>query len=109
MGGLSDFRFIALDTAIDRALSVRGMDLARTEWLKALGKDLHEFRVRHDGDAIAHMFGRDPPKVAAPAGKILLRVFVHLHGEKVILRWRHEDSIHAIPPPPALRPSSRMG
>ena len=58
---LSDFKFSALHTAIDRVLSVRGIDLARTEWLKALGKGLHEFRVRHDADEIAHMFGGDPP------------------------------------------------
>jgi hypothetical protein len=82
---LSDFKFSALYTAIDRVLSVRGIDLARTEWLKALGKGLHEFRVRHDADEIAHMFGGDPPWVAAPAGKILLRVFVHFYGDKVIL------------------------
>jgi hypothetical protein len=35
---LSDFKFVALDTAIDRVLSVRGIDLVRTEWLKALAK-----------------------------------------------------------------------
>jgi hypothetical protein len=43
--GLSDFKFVALDTAIDRVLSERGIDLARTEWLKPLGEGLHEFRV----------------------------------------------------------------
>jgi len=85
ISGLSDYKFVALSTAIDRVLSVRGIELARTEWLKALGKGLHEFRVRHDGDEIAHMFGGDPPKVAPPAGRILLRVFVHFHGEKTVL------------------------
>ena len=34
---LSDFKFVALDTAISHVLAVRGIDLARTEWLKALG------------------------------------------------------------------------
>jgi hypothetical protein len=67
VNGLSDFKFVALNTAIDRVLSVRGIDLVRTEWLKALGKGLHELRVRHDGDEIARMFGGDPPKVAPPA------------------------------------------
>ncbi len=43
---LSDFKFVALDTAIDRVLSIRGIDLVRTEWQKALGDGLHEFRVR---------------------------------------------------------------
>ncbi len=82
---LSDLKFIALDTAIVRVLSVRGIDLADTEWLKALGQGLHEFRVRHDAGEIAHMFGGDTPSATAPAIKILLRVFVHFHGERKIL------------------------
>ena len=31
------------------------------------------------------MFGGDPPDVTAPVGKVLLRVFVHFYGEKVVL------------------------
>lgn len=82
---LSDFKFVALRTAIDRVLLVRGIDLVGTPWLKPLGKGLHEFRVRHEADEIAHMFGGDPPAVAAPAGKVLLRLFVHFYGDRVIL------------------------
>jgi putative component of toxin-antitoxin plasmid stabilization module len=85
INGLSDFQFVALDTAIDRVLSVRGIELVRTEWLKALGDGLHEFRVRHDASEIAHMFGGDTPTVAVPSGHVLLRVFVHFHGDKVVL------------------------
>jgi hypothetical protein len=83
INGLSDFQFVALDTAIDRVLLVRGIELVRTEWLKALGDGLHEFRVRHDASEIAHMFGGDTPAVAGPSGHVLLRVFVHFHGDKV--------------------------
>ncbi len=82
---LSDFKFVALDTAIDRVLSVRGIDLVRTEWLKALGEGLHEFRVRHDADEVARMFGGDAPEVGGKREKVLLRVFVHFYGQKVIL------------------------
>jgi putative component of toxin-antitoxin plasmid stabilization module len=82
---LSDFKFVALDAAIDRVLSVRGIDLVRTEWLKALGEGLHEFRVRHDAEEIARMFGGEAPEVAGRPEKVLLRVFVHFYGEKVIL------------------------
>lgn len=70
---LSDFKFVALDTAITHVLAVRGMDLVRTEWLKALGQGLHEFRVRHEADEVARMFGVDPPGVEAPREKVLLR------------------------------------
>jgi hypothetical protein len=85
IGDLSDFKFIALDAAIDRVLSVRGIDLVRTEWLKALGDGLHEFRVRHDGDEIARMFDGSRSGSSAAGEKVLLRVFVHFHGAKVIL------------------------
>ena len=82
---LSDFKFRTLDAAIDRVLSVRGIDLVRTEWLKPLGKGLHEFRIRHDANEVAHMFGGNPPQVTAPVERILLRVFVHFYGDKAIL------------------------
>ena len=82
---LSDSKYMALDAAIDRVLSVRGIDLVRTEWLKPLGGGLHEFRVRHDAAEVARMFGGDPPQVSAPVETILLRVFVHFYGDKAIL------------------------
>jgi hypothetical protein len=82
---LSDFEVVALDTAIRRVLSIRGIDLARTEWLKALGGGLHEFRVRHDADEISRMFGSGPPGCAGRPEKVLLRVFVHFYGERIVL------------------------
>jgi hypothetical protein len=54
---LSEAKFVALDAAIRLVLSEKGLDLARTEWLKPLGEGLHEFRVRHDADEIEQMFG----------------------------------------------------
>ena len=84
IGNLSDFTFVALDTAIDRVLSVRGIDLVRTEWLKALGEGLHEFRVRHDADEMARMFGGESPEVVGQPEKVLLGVFVHFSGQKVV-------------------------
>ncbi|MCA1846509.1 MAG: hypothetical protein LC792_25605, partial [Actinobacteria bacterium] len=85
LGRLSDFKFAALDAAITRVLGGRGLDLARTEWLKALGEGLHEFRVRHDADEIAQMFGGEVASGAGASEAVLLRVFVHFHGAKVIL------------------------
>jgi hypothetical protein len=79
---LSDFKFIALETAIDRVLSVRGLDLVRTEWLKPLGEGLHEFRVRHDADEVARMFGGDVPSAIRQREKVLLRVFVHFYATR---------------------------
>ena len=82
---LSDFKFVALDAAIRHVLTIRGLDLARTEWLKALGEGLHEFRIRHDADEIAHMFGADARGPGAGKEAVLLRVYVHFHGAKVVL------------------------
>lgn len=82
---LSEFKFVALDSAIERVLVVRGIDLVRTEWLKPLGDGLHEFRVRHDADEVARMFGGDTPRPRSPREKVLLRVFVHFYGDKIIL------------------------
>ena len=82
---LSDFKFAALDAAMSRVLAVRGPELVRTEWLKALGEGLHEFRVRHDADEIARMFGVEVTSGAGGSEVVLLRLFVHFHGAKVIL------------------------
>lgn len=83
--GLSDFKFAALDAAIKQVLAPRGIDLVRTEWLKALGGGLHEFRIRHDADEIAHMFCNQEPARTKKRERILLRVFVHFHGSKIVL------------------------
>lgn len=82
---LSDFKYVALEVAMERVLAARGLELARTEWLKALGEGLHEFRVRHTAEEIAHMFGGEPPTGSGAPEAVLLRVFVHFYGQKVIL------------------------
>jgi hypothetical protein len=85
IGELNDLKFAALDAAVERVLAVRGLELARTEWLKALGGGLHEFRVRHEAGEITRMFGGDAPNAGARRQKVLLRVFVHFHGDRVVL------------------------
>lgn len=87
--GLDDFTWSALDAALRKVLAVRGIDLVRTEWLKALGGGLHELRVRHDADEIAQMFGGPGADEVAnainPPRAVLLRVFVHFYGRRIIL------------------------
>jgi putative component of toxin-antitoxin plasmid stabilization module len=86
LSDLSDFKVDAVTVAIDRILTVQGIGLVRTEWLKALGDGLHEFRVRHTGAEVARLFGGDDiPPPDGPTEKVLLRVFVHFHGQKIIL------------------------
>ncbi len=81
---LGDLQVAALDAAIRHVLAVRGIDLVRTEWLKALGVGLHEFRIRHDAREIAAMFGAGGRHGRA-GERVLLRVFVHFHGDRIAL------------------------
>jgi putative component of toxin-antitoxin plasmid stabilization module len=85
VNGLSDVKFLALDAAVELVLCDRGIDLVRTEWLKALGEGLHEFRVRHDEGEIVRMSGGESSGVVGSGETVLLRVFVHFYGSKVVL------------------------
>jgi hypothetical protein len=89
MGSLTLAEYAALRAAIVRVLEVRGMELGSTPWLKALGEGLFEFRVRHDAATIEALYGptAHAQQSAQPPTqhKILLRLFVHFHGNKVIL------------------------
>lgn len=85
MQGLSDAEFAALRAAIVRVLEPRGLELAGSAWLKALGDGLHEFRVRHDAPTIEALYTDGAASTPASSARILLRLFVHFHGQKVIL------------------------
>ncbi len=89
MDSLTIAQFAALRAAIVRVLEVQGIDLGSTPWLKALGEGLFEFRIRHDAATIEALYA---PMVDAEQStsqptqhKILLRLFIHFHGNKVIL------------------------
>ena len=84
LASLSESKFGALDAGLRIVLLQRGIEVAGTEWLKPLGDGLWEFRVRHDATAINHMFGGEAPSTLRREG-ILLRVFCHFHGTKIIL------------------------
>lgn len=85
MGDLSEVEFEALATAIEEILEKDGIALASTPWLKALGEGLYEFRVRHDAATIKALYADSGASTAAKHAKILLRLFLHFHGQKVIL------------------------
>lgn len=85
MESLNEIKFAALDAAITHVLEVDGMNLAQTRWLKSLGGGLHEFRIRHTAEQIKRLYVLAGEVGPRHASKILLRVFVHFHGAKVIL------------------------
>ena len=89
--GLPNASANALKIAINTVLAARGIELAGTEWLRPLGKGLHEFRIRHDAAEIAHMFGRHTAAATPPRRAILLRLFVHFHGDRQVVLLNGHD------------------
>jgi hypothetical protein len=84
---LDEGRRAAADAAITYILGRRGPDVCQTEWGKNLGKGLMELRIRHELDEILSLAGvaELAERWEAPDSKVLLRVFFHAHGNKVVL------------------------
>jgi hypothetical protein len=83
---LSNDKRDALLAALVHILARQGLDVCRSEWGKQLGGGLAEFRLRHDEREVLARGGvieSDLP--ASSQEKILLRVFFHAHGTRVIL------------------------
>jgi hypothetical protein len=85
MRDLSRAKRLALETAIELVLAVRGLDVVQTEFGKALSGGLYEFRLRWSAEEVAQKVGAISAQQAAGAEKILLRVFFCLSGCKIIL------------------------
>jgi hypothetical protein len=83
---LTDVELAALLSGLEHVLSHRGVDVCKTEWGKQLGEGLFEFRIRQTSAEIEHMFaGAMASYQAAKREKVLLRVFCHAYGTKVVL------------------------
>lgn len=80
---LTDVELAALLSAVEQVLSHRGIDVCGSEWGKHLGESLFEFRVRHTAEEIEAMFWGAPP--GGKGGKVLLRLFCHAYGDRVVL------------------------
>ena len=83
---LTDVELAVLLAGLEHMLSNRGVDVCQTEWGKQLGEGLFEFRIRHSAAEIEHMFtGASSSRQAAKREKVLLRVFCHAYGTKIVL------------------------
>jgi len=86
---LSEAKAAALRSALVFILARQGPNVCETEFGKALKGGLFEFRLRHNESAILARVRTDLAiKVAdatAEDGKILLRVFFHPFGDKILL------------------------
>lgn len=76
---------LALDTALELVLASRGLDVVGTEFGKALGKGLYEFRLRWSAQEVAGKVGAALATPAPETESILLRVFFCTSGSKIIL------------------------
>lgn len=68
--------------AIEVILTDMGLDVCGTEYGKQLGSGLFEFRIRHDEAVIRGKAG-EPGE--GQRGEVLLRVFCHAHGQRIVL------------------------
>ena len=76
----------ALLVALDEILAVQGINICRSEFGKALGKGLFELRLRQDAAQLLSRMGKENPEPETDKpDKILLRVFFHAYGDKIIL------------------------
>ena len=69
-------------------LAYEGVAVCDTWFGKPLGDGLYEFRLRHDADEILARKGRARrllDRARGTSDRILLRVFFHPHGKKLIL------------------------
>ena len=79
---------IALEEAIRLVLVRRGLQVVETEFGKALGGGLYEFRLRWSADEVRRKVEGVPAVPAASAAKaekIMLRVFFCTSGRRIIL------------------------
>jgi putative component of toxin-antitoxin plasmid stabilization module len=83
MQSLDPVKRAAAIAAIETQLTAMGLDICATEHGKHLGEGLFEFRIRHDEEVIRQKVGDEGG--SKRAGKILLRIFCHAYGERIVL------------------------
>ena len=69
-----------LGRSMRQQLQEKGVGICATSYGKQLGRGLFEFRLRRDPSSLA-----PPGQRPAPSARILLRVFCHAYGNKVVL------------------------
>ena len=73
--------------ALEHILGEHGVGVCGTEFGRHLGRGLFEFRLRHDEEALRRRLHLTPihtGQARAPS-PVLLRVFCHAHGSRVVL------------------------
>ncbi len=79
---LDSLKRAAAIAAIEVLLTDIGLGVCGTGHGKQLGAGLFEFRIRHDERVIR---GKAGVEGAGKRGEVLLRIFCHAHGQKIVL------------------------
>ena len=74
----------ALGVAMRHVLQVNGIGVCANSWGRQLGNSLFEFRVRLSGRQVLTRSGEKPGDID-PSERVLLRVFCHAYGDRIIL------------------------
>jgi hypothetical protein len=85
--GLTTYKRQAVEEAISLVLEERGLDVVATEYGKALGQGLYEFRLRWSATEIRRKEQRavGPGLASGKQEKVVIRVFFCTAGQKFIL------------------------
>jgi hypothetical protein len=77
----------ALDAALRLILAVHGVGVCGGTYGRHVGRGLFEFRLDDDEATVLHKWdpGSTTPRPATPRDRILLRVFCHAHGDRIVL------------------------
>jgi phage-related protein len=74
----------AIGVAMAELLQKDGVGVCRTPYGKQIGGGLFEFRLRHDAAEILRSVGK-PARAESHSERILLRVFCHAYGDRIVL------------------------
>lgn len=80
---LREYEQVVLDAAITKVLAIEGPAICESEWGKALGRGLYEFRIRKSLDAILKASGES--QLRGGSRPVLLRVFCAFERGRVVL------------------------
>lgn len=82
---LNPYEVELLDLCIEQILARAGINVCETNWGKALGAGLYEFRIHRSLNALANHLGIELPGEFKKDQSKLLRVFFTVEGQKIIL------------------------
>ena len=85
--GLDELKEQALAAALSNVLAYEGIGVCGSSWGKWIpgAPGIFEFRVRHDAATILRERGLPVPEHIERGSTVLLRVFCHAHGSKMVL------------------------